>query len=133
MFDPIAIAARFEHVVVDDVEAAAKHADVKAALVAAASALLPGLNLPQDVEDVTALLKAAGEVVHRAIDVQSASKTVAAESNVPAPPAGYSEPAPATPSAAGTEAPGTPTGSPAAVDGAAADPAQGAAAPPATA
>lgn len=132
-FDPLALFKRFEHAVVADAETVAKHKAVTDALVKAAETLLPQVNVAQDVEDVTALLKAAGDTVHRAIDLFAAKKAVSAASGtvVPTPPAGFTETpsSPAEPSAAGVEAPGA-SGSQA-VDGAAAGPAQDAAAPPA--
>lgn len=106
MFDPIALAERFGHDVVEDISAAEKHSRVIDALVAAASAVLPEVKLPEEAEEVVELLRAAGRIVHRAIDraapapVQApgdAGPTVEPEpaAEPPAPPAGFEEPAPA--------------------------------------
>lgn len=98
-FDPVELAERFEHVVVADAEAAAKHASVKAVLLTAAQALLPGIDLPQDAEDVTALLRAAGEIAHAAIDRTSrkAAPAPAAETPVAPQPTPAAEAAPEPP------------------------------------
>lgn len=87
MFDPVALAEKFAHDVAEGAESVVKHADVRDALVAAASAILPGVDLPQEAEEVVDLLRAAGEVVHRAIDRKSSPASAPAEGSSPSQPA----------------------------------------------
>lgn len=83
MFDPIKLAERFAHDAVTDAEVVLKHADVKDALIAAATAILPGVDLPQEAEEVVDLLRAAGEIVHRAIDRKASPSPDAAAPGSP--------------------------------------------------